>query len=128
MKTLKQNCVIKASPHEIFEAIMDSKKHSEFTGGKAVISRKINGKFTAYEGYIQGKNLNIIKDKKIIQSWTCVDWEPNEISKIIFYLKKIKDGTKIEFLQYNLPDRFYKEISKGWKEHYWEKLKDYFEK
>ncbi len=128
MKTLKQNVIIKVSPHEIFEALMDSKKHSKFTGGKAIISRKVNGKFSVYDDYASGKNLKIIKDKKIVQTWQTVEWEPSEVSKIIFDLKKVKNGTKIEFTQYNLPDRFYKEISKGWKEHYWDKLKKYFEK
>ena len=120
--------MIKASPHEIFEALMDSKKHSEFTGGKVIISRKVNGKFSAYDDYATGKNLQIIKDKKIVQTWKASDWEPSENSKVVFDLKKVKNGTKIEFTQYNLPDRFYKGISKGWKEHYWEKLKDYFKK
>ena len=45
-KSIRQTVTFKASPHAIYEALMDSKKHSEFTGGEAKISRKIGGKFS----------------------------------------------------------------------------------
>jgi len=34
------------------------KKHSKFTGDKATISRKIVGKFSAFDGYSEGTNLS----------------------------------------------------------------------
>ena len=34
-KTIEQTVTIKASPHDIYEALMDSEKHSRFTGAPA---------------------------------------------------------------------------------------------
>ena len=72
-RTIRQTVAFKATPHEVFEALMDSKKHSEFTGGKAKISRNVSGKFTAYDGYAEGTNLELVKDKKIVQTWRASD-------------------------------------------------------
>ncbi len=68
-KPIKQSVTFKASPHAVYEALMDSKKHSAFTGGKASISRVVGGKYTAYDNYVNGKNIELVPDKKIVQSW-----------------------------------------------------------
>jgi len=92
-KTIRQSVRFKASPHEIYEMLMDSRRHAKFTGEKARISRKIGGKFTAYGGYIEGINLNLMPDRKIVQSWRGSDWPKGHFSRATFSLKKIKNGT-----------------------------------
>src|SRR3989344_5142222 len=99
MRTIKQSIIIKASPHDVYEALLDSSKHSTFTGSKAKISRQVNGKFTAYDGYASGINLDLIENKKIIQTWRASDWPSNHYSKITIILSKVKDGTKLSFTQ-----------------------------
>ena len=36
-KTIEQTVTIKANPHDVYEALMDSEKHSQFTGAPADI-------------------------------------------------------------------------------------------
>jgi uncharacterized protein YndB with AHSA1/START domain len=38
-KNIRQTTTFKAAPHAVYEALMDAKKHAEFTGGEAKISR-----------------------------------------------------------------------------------------
>lgn len=128
MRIIKQTVIFKASPHEVFEALMDSKKHSQFTGDKAVISRKVGGKFKAYGDYITGKNLEIVKDKRIVQSWHASDWPEGVDSKVIFELEKVGNNTKLKFTHENVPDKQYDEVLKGWIEFYWEPMKEMLEK
>jgi uncharacterized protein YndB with AHSA1/START domain len=45
--TLKQKVVIPASPQQVYEAYVDVKKHSKFTGSKATGKAVVGGKFTA---------------------------------------------------------------------------------
>ena len=40
-KNLKQTATFKAVPHEVYETLMDEKKHAEFTEGAAKISRQL---------------------------------------------------------------------------------------
>ena len=64
-KTLKQKVTFKATPHEVYESIMDARKHAKFTKSKVEITKKIGDKFSAYDGYIEGINLKLVPDKEI---------------------------------------------------------------
>jgi activator of HSP90 ATPase len=127
-KTIRQSVTIKATPREVYEALMDSRKHSKFTGAKASISRKMGGKFKAYGDYISGMNLELVPDKKIVQSWRGSDWPKGHYSKVTFSLKKVKNGTHLTFRQSGLPENYYKDINQGWRDYYWEPMKEILEK
>src|ERR1700733_8228191 len=45
-RSIKQITIFKASPEEVYKTLMDSKRHSAFSGGKAKMSRKVGGTFT----------------------------------------------------------------------------------
>lgn len=128
-KTLKQTISIKVSPHEVYEALMDSKKHSKFTGDKASISRAIGGKFSVFSGYADGVNLELIPDKKIAQSWRASDWKDRKhFSRVSFVFTETKTGTKINFTHAGVPDEAYKDIKQGWIDYYWKPMKEMLEK
>jgi activator of HSP90 ATPase len=121
-KTIKQKVKFKKSPHDVYEMLMDSKKHSEFTGDTAKIANKVGGKFTAYGGYIEGTNLELVPDKKIVQKWRGSDWQEGVYSEATYTLKPIKTGTELTFEQKGVPDEQYEDIKKGWYEFYWDKM------
>ncbi len=126
--TIRQTVLLDAPPHDVFEAILDSKKHSAFTKDKASLSRKVGGKFTAFDGYIEGKNLRIEKDKVIVQSWRTTDFkESDPDSKIMFHFSKKGKGTRLMFVHSNVPNRLAEELRQGWLDFYWAPLKAYLE-
>lgn len=127
-KTIKQTIIIKANPQEVYESLTDPKKHSEFTGSRATGTNKL-GNFTAYDDYASGENLKLIKDKLIVQTWTCTDFPEGYYTEATFELNPIKEGqTQLTFTQKNIPSKNYKSISDGWTEFYWKPLKDYLER
>ena len=125
MKTIKQKDYFNASPHDVFELLMDSKKHSSFTGSKASISRSKGGKITAYDGYIEGKNIEIVKDKKIVQQWRGSDWKEGAFSTAEFKFSRKGKGCELVFTQKNVPDENYTSIKQGWIDYYWNPIKEY---
>lgn len=125
MRKIIQTVTFKATPHEVFELLMDSKKHSGFTGDKAIISREAGGKFSAYDGYITGENLEIVKDKKIVQRWRASDWPEGTESKVTFSFEETSGGTKMKFTHEGVPDEFYDDIKQGWIDFYWTPMKEY---
>jgi activator of HSP90 ATPase len=122
-KTIRQSVTFKASPKTIYEMLMDSRKHAAFTGSKARISRKVGGKFTAYDDYISGTNLELVPNKKIVQSWRGNDWPEGHFSQATFAFKAVKGGTRLTFIQTGVPAEQYEGIKKGWIEFYWEPMK-----
>ena len=127
-KTIKQSIEIKVSPHDVYEALMDSEKHSKFTGDEAVISRKVGGKFTVFGGYAEGKNIELIQDKRIVQTWHANDWPEDHYSKITITLTPSKTGTILNFTQTGVPEKFYDDISQGWDDFYWKPMKKMLER
>ncbi len=116
----------RAKPQEVFETLMDSKKHARFTGEKATISRNVGGKISAYGGYIEGYNLTLVKNKTIVQAWRGTDWPKGHWSIVSFELAKKGAGTELRFTHMNVPDAHVKDITEGWKSEYWEKMRKLF--
>ncbi len=122
-KTIKQSVTFKASPHDVYEALIDAKKHAEFTGGKATISRKVGGKFNVFDGYATGVNKELDPDKKIVQTWRADDWPEGHYSEVTFAFAKADGGTKMTFTQTGVPEDQFEDVSQGWKDYYWTPMK-----
>ena len=127
-KTIRQSVMFKASPHEVYEMLMDSKKHAEFSGSAAKISRKVGGKFEAYDGSLTGTNLELVPDEKIVQSWRGSDWPEGHYSKATFSLKAVAGGTRLTFTQTGVPEDLYEDYRQGWIDYYWQPMKEMLEK
>jgi activator of HSP90 ATPase len=126
MKTIRQTATIRgATPHDIYETIMDSKKHTKLSGSRTTVSRRVSGAFKVGRD-LEGKNLKLIRDRKIVQSWRATDWPKGHYSRATFALARTKGGTRVTFFQSGVPDRHYRSINSGWREYYWEPLKKRF--
>jgi len=127
-KTIRNSVTFKANPHEVYEALMDSKKHAKFTGSVVKISRNVGGKFSVYGGDIQGINLELVPDQKIVQSWRYSDWPEGHYSKATFSLREVPVGTRLIFNQTGVPEEFHDDIKQGWHDYYWEPMKEMLKK
>ena len=129
VKTIKQEVIVPATPVEVYEAFMDAKKHSAFTGSRATCDPRVGGEFTAWDGYISGKNLELEKGKRIVQEWVTTDWPQNyPPSRLELNFKAIKEGTEISMIHSEVPAEQADDIKQGWIDFYWEPLKEYFNK
>jgi activator of HSP90 ATPase len=126
IKDIQQKVIFKAAIHDVYEALMDSRKHARFTGAPARISRKHGGTFFAYDGYITGVNIELVPHARIIQARRGSDWPEGCYSLVVFFLKTVKGGTRLEFTQIGVPVKEYKGINAGWGEYYWEPMKVMF--
>jgi activator of HSP90 ATPase len=125
--TIKQKVVVPAAPKEVYDAYVDAKKHSEFTGSKATGKAVTGGKFTAWDGYIFGKHLELEDGKRVVQEWTTTDWvEGFGPSRLELTFKEVPGGTEISMVHSNVPKEQADEIAEGWVEFYWNPLKEYF--
>jgi activator of HSP90 ATPase len=127
-RTIQQSEVFKASPHVVYEALMDSATHAAFSGSAASISREVGGEFSAYNGFITGKNLELIPDRKIVQAWRAVDWPEGYFSTVTFLFIPIPEGTQLDFIHTGLPEGEEPAFEEGWIDNYWEPMKEYLEK
>ena len=124
---LKLSVIIPAKPEDIYRAWLDSKKHSEMTGSEAIVDPKINGAFTAWDGYIEGSTIEMQSNNRIVQKWRTTDFpsdSPDSIVEILFEISK--NGTKIVLIHTEIPEGQGEEYKKGWKDFYFDPMKAYF--
>lgn len=126
-KTIKQTVTFEAEPLEVYNLIMDAKKHAAFTGGKVAMSKKANGKFEVFEGYCRGYNIELTEGKKIVQAWNFAEdgWPADHFSTCTFTFEKVGNKTKLVFKQEGVPEHKQEALSKGWNEYYWNPMKEY---
>ncbi len=126
---IEQTQFIPAKPEDVYDALMDSKKHSAFTGAKATCDPKVGGKFTAWDEYIFGKNLIIRKGKKIVQEWTTTEFPKGYPPSILeFSFKAKENGTELRVVHSKVPAEQVEDYRQGWIDSYWNPMRAYFEK
>lgn len=127
--SIHQVVTLKATPQRVYRAFMNSKEHEAFTAnGKAKISRKVGGAFSAHGGYVSGRNIELRRGKRIVQAWRVKGMPESVYSIVRFEFKKVRGGTRIIFDQTGLPPKHVGHLSSGWKTRYWKPLKAYLGK
>lgn len=125
MPNIHQEVIFAASPARVYRALMDSAQHSAFTGAPANISSEEGGAISAHEGYISGRNVSLVADRRIVQAWRGMDWPEGHYSIVRFELEPEGDKTRLRFDQDGVPEPVVKHIEQGWKAKYWEPLQKY---
>jgi len=125
-KTIRQTVTFKATPMEVYDMIMDSKRHQSLSGEKAKISKKVGGKFTAWGSHITGLNLVLKPGERIVQAWRATGWWPDYYSIAIFDIKEAAQGAKLQFTKVGVPPNRYSGHYRGWIETYWTPMKEVF--
>jgi activator of HSP90 ATPase len=114
------------TPQNLYNTWLDSDGHTAMTGGAAEITADEGDAFHTWDGYIWGKNLKLVTDHLIQQSWRTSDFkEDQEYSLLEITLEKKDGGTflTLRHSQLTAEDEHY---VKGWEDHYFSPMKAYF--
>lgn len=128
--TLIQHTVhFNATPKEVYEIIMDQDLHSEIAGSEAITSREIEGEFEVFEGYCKGYNIELKDGEKIVQAWNFAEdgWPEDHYSICTFMFEPYDEGTRMTFVQTDVPADKYEALDSGWYRFYWDNMTDYFD-
>jgi len=114
----------------LFTFFLDSKLHTKITGSKAIINDTIGGKFTAWDGYINGEIISFEKNKRIVQKWRTTEFSNNDKdSTLEITIEEInKNQSKLTIKHTELPEGTEVAYKKGWKEFYIKPLKEFIKK
>ncbi len=120
------SAILDATPDQIYKSWLDSELHTKMTGGEANCSDEMGGFFTTWNGYIEGVNIALIPNEKIIQSWRTTEFsDDEEDSQIEINFETVPEGTKITLTHTNLPVHG-EQYQQGWKNHYFTPMREYF--
>lgn len=125
MKEYKKYFEIHAEPKDVYNALTNQVMIEIWTGEAAEMEEIAGSEFSMWDGSITGKNLEFVKDQKIVQEWYFGDQD--EPSVVTIRLHPHKNGTSMEVRQTNIPDDAYENIAEGWNGDYFLSLNQLFE-
>ena len=127
--TIQQREFIPAKPVQVYDAFINARKHAEFTGAKATCDPRVGGEFAAYDGYITGKILELVRARKVVLEWKTTEWPVGyPPSRLEFTFEEKGDGTEVIMVHSDVPDQQAENYRQGWIDYYWKPLREYFSK
>ncbi len=128
LEKIEVEAVIPASPKQIYEAWLDSEGHAALTGGsQASVDPRPGGRFSAWDGYIEGTTLEVQPHRRILQAWRTSEFpEGSQDSRLEVLLKAVPGGTRVTLRHSDIPEGQGQEYAQGWVDHYFEPMKRHF--
>ncbi|MCK4750263.1 MAG: SRPBCC domain-containing protein [Bacteroidales bacterium] len=118
--------VIAASTGQVYNAWLNSEEHTKMTGGKAEVSDVIGATFRAWDGYIEGTNLELDPGKRILQNWRTTEFEESDEDSLLEILfEPESEHTRVTIRHSNLPGHGM-QYKQGWIDNYFEPMNAYF--
>ncbi len=118
---------IPATPLQVYQAWLDSREHAAITGSKAEVEPGIGGAFTAWDGYIRGRTLELAEGQRILQSWRTTEFPlGSEDSLLELLLEEAPGGTRVVLRHSGIPEGQGASYQSGWGDNYFEPMKRYF--
>jgi activator of HSP90 ATPase len=125
--SIKVSAVIPAEPRAIFDAWMSSAGHAGMTGSGAKIGSRVGSAYSAWDGYISGKTLELEPPGRILQTWRTTDFAKDDPdSSLEILLEKARGGTRVTLVHTNIPAGTGPEYRKGWLDFYFKPMKEWF--
>ncbi|MBN8702410.1 MAG: SRPBCC domain-containing protein [Bacteroidetes bacterium] len=128
MAKSKQNSIhqtykINASPTKVFNALTNAKTIEMWSGSEAIMDAKTGTKFKLWGGDMFGENVEVVKNKKLVQQWNTKQFE----SKVTFTLTPKGKQTQVDLVHENIPEKHIKDYAQGWKDYYLGAIQSMFE-
>ncbi len=119
--------VVPAPPEKLYRAWLSSDEHTAMTGGVATIDPNVGGEFTAWDGYINGKNLELEPYARIVQSWRTTQFTDDDPdSQIEVNFESAEGGTLVRIRHSGVPSEQLGYENGGWQKSYLDPMRNYF--
>ncbi|HKY84940.1 MAG TPA: SRPBCC domain-containing protein [Anaerolineales bacterium] len=116
-----------APPEIVYRAWLDSAQHAAFVGAQAEIEEGVGGEFRLWDGYITGRTLALDPPRRIVQAWRTTEFpDGSPDSQIEVRLEPEAGGTQITLVHTGIPAGQGPQYEEGWKENYFDPMKEYF--
>lgn len=115
------------SATELYYAWMSSEGHTAFTGGEAEIQHETGTEYSAWDGYITGKIIELEPGKRILHTWRSSEFPDDaEDSRLEILLEDEEEGCLLRLKHSDIPEGQGDRYRSGWEEHYFSPMRAHF--
>lgn len=135
MEAIHQEVYLDAPPERVYAALTDGKQFQQvvlLSGAvqsgmvkatqPAHIASEAGGAFAIFGGFVTGRQIELVRDARIVQAWRPGDWPAGVYSIARFDLQKRGSGTLLVFDHTGFPAGAGEHLAQGWKMNYWQPL------
>jgi activator of HSP90 ATPase len=116
-----------AAPERIYELLTNGAKFGEVTGRPGKGGGAPGALFTLFDGWLEGRQVELVPNELVAQAWRFRDWEPGIYSMVRFKLIPEGAGTKLVLDQEGVPAAFHEHVRTNWDGFYFAPLRKHFE-
>lgn len=113
------------NPARLYEVLLDARQFSAFSKNTAEIEPKPGAAFKLFGGRIEGRNIELIPNERIVQAWRPASWPAGVYSIVKFELVTRGAGTRIVLDHTGFSADKWEGLNEGWPLNYWEPLHKY---
>lgn len=125
-RTIHLAAALPATPGDLFDMYLDRDLHAAITGEPVSIGTHAGTEFRAFDGALQGRILQVVPKRLIVQSWRASHWKASDIdSTLILTFWPQGRGARIELVHVNVADHDFAGVSEGWELYYWTPWREY---
>jgi activator of HSP90 ATPase len=123
--SIHQTIDFKATPARIYEVLLDAKQFSAFTKDTAEVQPQPGAAFRLFGGRIEGRNIELIPNQRIVQAWRPASWAAGVYSIVRFELVAAGLGARLVLDHAGFTEDKWEGLNDGWPKMYWEPLHKY---
>ncbi|CAI9715076.1 of 90 kDa heat shock ATPase homolog 1-like [Octopus vulgaris] len=124
--TLKTHEEFVCSAADLYRVFTVPELMSAFSGGDVVCKVEDLGEFSLYSGFVTGRFIETVPNKKIVQKWRLKNWPTDHFSHVTLEFEEKGDSTMLHLTQTGIPQKEYEYTQDGWAQNYWARIRQRF--
>lgn len=114
-------------PERVYSAWLDSSAHSSITGATAKIDPTIGGKFAVLDGSVQGRTVELLPGRRIVQTWRAKEFPSScRDSRLEIQFEGVEGSTRVTIMHSLLPPGQGERHKQTWIARYFQPMRNYF--
>ena len=127
LETIQLSATLPASPEQIYRDWLSSTGHTAFTDSPAEVDPAVGGRFTAWDGYIAGTNIELEPYRRILQAWRTSEFPTGSPdSQLEVLLEAVEGGTRLTINHSHIPEGQGAMYAQGWQDFYFTPMRAYY--
>jgi activator of HSP90 ATPase len=124
--SIHQQASIAANPADVYAVLADADALSTLSGMRGQVARSEGDAFSAFDGHVVGRHIELVPNERIVQAWRFPQWEPGTYSIVRFTMVPDNGGTRLILDQDGEPDDWHDHIQANWPTFYFNPLSRHF--
>jgi len=114
---VRQEVSFNAAVDDVFEVLFDGHLFAAMSGARARNNAVPGGRFSYFNGMVEGTNLEVNAPTLVVQSWRLRHWQRDCFSVVAFRLCSEAGGTRLLLQQWGFPED--QNLEPMWDRMYW---------